>query len=399
MPREAPNRWEGTHTYKKPEAEKKRARTVAQLREEAAAKSKASREEAINKRRGSICGPAGAPSGRRGSTGGISTPTCGSAEGGAVGEVGSMPGSSKKGRQNSGTGSEEDSGGINPALKEFLTAMKEDIVQSNRETLGRIEERLDKNERNIAGLERRVVEAENSIATKISAEVSRQCAPALAAIAASKDKAPQPSPSSKSTGKRDEAYQRARRSLKIWPIEGENLEDSVRVFFKNRLGVADDRIHMMGSISVWSQPSRLAKERKEILATFENREDRDFIKAQGTNLAGQKEAGMSIQVPGHLLDNLAALNGLAYSIKQRIPGLRRAVKFDDAVQDLVLDVCIAGNWRRVTPTQAKAALKSVPSASGGESGTLDASVLSDLIQGKEVPGLTVTIVPEEEMED
>ena len=42
-------RWEGTHTYKKPEAAKKRARTVAQLREEAAAKSKASREEAINR--------------------------------------------------------------------------------------------------------------------------------------------------------------------------------------------------------------------------------------------------------------------------------------------------------------------------------------------------------------
>ena len=69
MPSEEPpkvgNRWEGTHTYKKPEATKKRARTVAQLREEAAAKSKASREEAVNRRRGSIGGPAPPVTGAR----------------------------------------------------------------------------------------------------------------------------------------------------------------------------------------------------------------------------------------------------------------------------------------------------------------------------------------------
>ena len=181
-------------------------------------------------------------------------------------------------------------------------------------------------------------------------------------------------------------------------MEGEDLEDALRVFFNTRLKLGNDRIAMLGGMAVSVAPSKVARERKEVLATFESREDRDFIKTQGASLAGQSEAGMSIQVPGHLLDNLAALNGLAYSVKQKNRGLKRAVKFDDAVQDIYLDMCIAGNWRRVTPSQAKLALKNVP-ASGGDSTSLDATVLSDLIQGKEVPGLTVAVVPGEDMED
>ena len=272
-----------------------------------------------------------------------------------------MPGSSKKGRHSSGAQSKSEGEGINPTLRDFLNAMKEDIVQSNKETFGRIEARLDKNVRSVAGLEKKLEETEGKIGTKIATEVSKevtkQCAPALAAISAAPRKLSQ------------------------------DLGDAVRIFFRTHFGLGNDRIAMPDNIDVFNFPNKLAKDRKEVLATFENREDRDFIKAQGTNLVGQKEAGMSIQLPGHLLDNLAALNGPAYSVKQKIPRLRRSVKFDDAVQDLYLDVCIAGNWRRVAPTQAKADLKNVPS-SGGDSGLLDTSVISDLNLGKEVSGLT-----------
>lgn len=395
MPRDTPNRWEGTHTYKKPEAEKKRARTVAQLREEAAAKSKAGREEAINRRRGSICTPttdlAAGASGRRGSTGGILTTRKGNSS-----EESNMPGSNKKGRNPSGGGAGSESGdGINPALKEFLIAMKEDIVQSNKDSMGRIEARLDKNDKAMEALEKRVELTECAIGPKIAAEVAKQCGHMLENISKAANKV---GGAGKSSPRREEAYQLARRTLKIWPVKGDDLTDAVQQFFKERLRMDDRKIASLGSIAVMSGSGRLAKEKNEVTATFDSREDRDYVKAQGSNLAGQNEAGLAIHVPGHLLDNLAALNGLAYLVKQKNRGLKRAVKFDDAVQGLYLDMCIVGNWRKVTPEQAKLALKNMPST-GGDSGTLDASVLAELIQGRDVPGLTVAVVPEEGMED
>ena len=187
-------------------------------------------------------------------------------------------------------------------------------------------------------------EVQKGIGNKISAEVAKHCAPALEALTAGPASGAQPpSQASKLTGRREEAYQHARRSLKVWPVEGDDLEEALKVFCKTRLKIRDDRIANLGSIMVLQVTSRVARERKEVLATFENREDRDFIKAQGTSLAEQKEAGMAIQVPGHLMDNLASLNGLAYSVKQKNPGLKRSVKFDDAVQDIYLDMCISGN--------------------------------------------------------
>ena len=195
MPKETPpkpSRWEGTHTYKKPDTERKKARTVAQLREEAAANSRASREAAINKRRGSIGTPLNATAPRRGSTGGISPtnrtsrpaetevtteeviilsqdlPDQGTSTSTRGENTDEMPGSAKKGRNKSGPDQtdqgREQGEGVDPALIRFLNAMKEDIVQSTRETVGKLESRLDKTEKGLADLEKRVGETDQKIA-------------------------------------------------------------------------------------------------------------------------------------------------------------------------------------------------------------------------------------------
>ena len=405
MPKEAlpkPNRWEGTHTYKKPDAEKKKARTVAQLREETAAKSKASREAIYNRRRGSIGGasPGPNPNTRRGSTGGIVTtitaPATSSPQSSSSSSTNSgyntanedtdadMPGSNKKNRNKSGEppSSGEPGEGVDPALIRFLNAMKEDIVQSTRETVGKLESRLDSTEKGLAALEKKVEDNDRKVAEQISAEVAKMSG--------------QPALSQGVMGRREEAYHRCRRSLRVWPIEGDDLPDSVRNFMKTRLKMSDERIRSLGSIVVSLLPSKASREKKEVIVTFDSADERDFVKSNGPHLAGQREAGMALHVPGHLMDNLAALNGLAYSIKQKFGNTRRAVKFDDGVQDVYLDICIAGNWRKVTPQEARQALKEVPAASS--MGSISVSDLTNLIQGKEVPGLTVAVVPEESME-
>ena len=383
-------RWEGTHTYKIPEAAKRKARTVAQLREEAAAKSKASREEAVRKRRGSIGGPdleelastatknnKKIAAQRRGSTGGITPPPSAPGTPGPTAsgserreDATTMPGSGKKKRNTSGQGGDGGEG-VDPALLKFLTTMKQDLMESTREAVGRIETKLERHESSIAALERRVDEGEKNLAARISSEVAKQCTKAGPTI-------PQGTPT-----KREAAYHFCRRSLKLWPIEGPQIEDAVRNFLKVKLKLSDARIRAIGTIEASELPGRLAKERREILATFETREDRDSIKACGINLAGQREVGMSIHVPGHLMDNLIALNGVGYSIKQKNSDVKRSVKFDDQKQDLYLDICIGGRWRRISPSEAKQALKDVPTASTVSGASITVEELTDLIKGKE----------------
>ena len=407
MPKEAlpkPNRWEGTHTYKKPDADRKKARTVAQLREETAAKSKASREAIYNKRRGSIGGaPTPSSNTRRGSTGGIATSTAPTPPPVSPTQASSssstnsgyntanedtdveMPGSNKKSRNKSGepaASGGEPGEGVDPALIRFLNAMKEDIVQSTRETVGKLESRLDNTEKGLAALEKKVEDTDKRVSEQISAEVAKIGGQSVLSQGVA--------------GRREEAYHRCRRSLKVWPIEGDDLADSVRNFMKTRLKMSDDRIRSLGSIAVSSLPSKASRDKKEVVVTFDSADERDFVKSNGPHLAGQREAGMSLHVPGHLMDNLAALNGLAYSIKQKFGNTRRAVKFDDGAQDVYLDICIAGNWKKVTPQEAKQALKEVPAASS--TGSISVLDLTNLIQGKQVPGLTVAVVPEDSME-
>ena len=274
-------------------------------------------------------------------------------------------------------------------------------MDSTKEAVGKIETRLDQNEKGlttlgkkldesdkaVAELGRRLEESDKNMANKIAEEVAKH-----------RPTAASQNTDQRSTRRRDEAYSLCRRSLKLWPVNGEDLEDAVRVFLGTRLGLTSERIVQLGSIVVSLPPSKAARDRNEVIAAFETREDRDFVKSNGAKLGGQRVAGMSLHVPGHLLDNLATLNGLAYSIKQKNNSIKRAVKFDDSIQDIYLDICIAGNWRKVTPNEARQALKEVPTT-GLSTGSLSVSDLTSLIQGKEVPGLTVTVIPEETMDE
>ena len=419
----ANNRWEGTHTYKKPEAIKRRARTVAQLREEAAAKSKANREEAINKRRGSIGGlgptrainagtadrsprgsresPAASAAAtnrvslsRRGSTGGIlsnNTAVDAASEGNNSqnDQDQDMPGSAKKKRNGSGgkQGEGDDGEGVDPALLRFLTSMKNDLMNSTKEAVTRIESKLERHESSIANLEMRVERGENEMAARIASEVTKQVVGRARPVSGT--------PTTRGS-KHEAAYHFCRRSLKVWPVKGEDLEDAVKTFLKAKLDMTDERIRALGSIEVSTVNGRAARERNEVLATFETKEDRDSVKANGINLAGQREVGMSIHVPGHLMDSMVALNGLGYSIKQKKPGTKRSVKFDDARQDLYLDVCIDGIWKRIGPKEARQVLKEVPT-SGASSLSITVEELTDLIKDKTEES-NVVVVPEDSME-
>ena len=422
MPKETPprasSRWEGTHTYARKDP--KRPRTAAQVREEALRKIKEDREKRnsstdrrrslpthrqanpepgpvlLAERRQPVESPADIPV----SGGGEPLPDEGD-EGSEVEilsgpEGGEMPGSNKKKRHASNRPGESGEAGAEGVdkdkdLKAFLTAMKDDINRSTKEAVDRIEKRIDENAKQIGeikqDIERRDVSIEAKIATAVRQEVANMIVPATTKTGEEL--------TAGAKTRREKAYNRCRRTLKMWPIRGENLEDEVRNFLANMLKFDQPKIEMLGAIDAVIAPGRQAKERGEVLAIFETKEDRDTVKAGGTELAGKREVGMSIHVPGHLMDNFAALNGVAYSIKTKHTGVKRAVKFDDMKQDIYLDICINGNWKRVTPTKARAVMEKMPAVSSSMGLSLSLDDLSNLVQGEAVEGLTAVVVPED----
>ena len=425
MPKETPprtsSRWEGTHTYARNDP--KRPRTAAQVREEALRKIKEDREKRtpLADRRRSL--PANRPvntgdvnkePGKSGSGAGLDTESAQKQANGSEDkldeeseveilsgeESGEMPGSNKKKRHASnrpGESSGASGDGVDKDLKAFLTAMKDDINRSTKEAVDRIDKRIDENAKHIGEIKQDIERRDASIAAKITATVREEVAKLGTPATATSRSGDELSTGART--RRERAYNRCRRTLKIWPISGDNLEDEVRNFLANMLKFDQAKIDLLGAIDVVVAPGRQAKEKGEVLAVFETKEDRDTVKAGGIALAGEKQVGMSIHVPGHLMDNFAALNGVAYSIKMKHTGVKRAVKFDDIKQDVYLDICINGSWKRVTPTKARTVMEKMPATMNSMSGaSLSLDDLSNLVQGEVVGGLTAVVVPDDNVD-
>ena len=267
--------------------------------------------------------------------------------------------------------------GVDPALRDFLLAIKKDINDTIEASMNKINKRIEKNERDIACLKKKIetkdTELEGRLLKKIEKEIAKICPIIAPTVPRIEDIVP---PSTR----RGDSYCFSRRSLKMWPIVGDNLEDEVRVFLSDKLKLSNQRINSLGLIEVERSLGRVACKRREVLVTFETKEDRDTVKAAGINLAGQFESGMAIHVPGHLIDNLQALSSVCYKIKRnQTSGVKRSVKFDDAKQDVYLEIFVAGEWKRIDPIDAKIALKAFPAAGLTTSRFLRQDEISNLL--------------------
>lgn len=181
------------------------------------------------------------------------------------------------------------------------------------------------------------------------------------------------------TRQQEEAYDLHRRSLLCWPIKGPNYPNAIRSFLVDKLKFSADFLVDMGHVDVKKffdskpppskarapDPGSSAPPKDEVIVTFSSRECRDKVKAAGIHLAGQTDAGIRIHVPGFLLDSFHALQAVGYHMKKRDPNLRRSVKFDDENRDLVMDVRVDGEWKRITSEQAKQAAKQSPDITVG----------------------------------
>ena len=158
---------------------------------------------------------------------------------------------------------------------------------------------------------------------------------------------------------------RSRCSIRIWPIKGrseQELTKEVGLFCREALGVTEAEqsdLEIKGIRRVRSAPA--SKVHNEVLVTFADPDQRDFIFSKGNMLSefisdGKPTAGMRMDIPANLVDTHKLLNDLGYQIKRRFgSSTRKYVKFDSANEDLFLEVRLPDsyNWLRITPQMAR----------------------------------------------
>ena len=167
-----------------------------------------------------------------------------------------------------------------------------------------------------------------------------------------------------------QAYDRARRSLRRWPIFGIATKDmwtSTGSFLKQNLGL-EDRIteDMIEGISHVQLPSGPGVN-KEALVVFKEAVHRDLVMGASAKLAhfkdneGRPTAGIRMEVPGFLLQDFRTLFKYGQTLRSRHGlGTRRHVKFEDSTRSLYLNVHLPGDdsWSRVSLELARRSLRS-----------------------------------------
>ena len=447
-----PNKWEGTHLYGR-NTPGRRARTASLVREEAVAKLLEEREKrkqlAEEKRRSLSVGslsssPAMSNKSKRStSRGGSPVPSTANTtdnndnrcsqpatnveekmqtdqEKGSASTAGAT-GNGTTGPDGAAAGPDTPGHGMDPAQAAFFLAMEARLKRASQKSVEDVTglfqrniERIDNNTKAIADmrsqnserdkkmterlddLEAKAITREQDMEQRIRTALERNFADtAISAKSAAAAIGPQNLSVAQIT-RREAAYHLARRSLKAWPVDGEDLEDAFKVFLRNKLKLPDSTVRSLGKIEVQKRPGKVAEQKLEVLAVFECKEERDAVKAAGVNLAGQENVGLLIHVPGHLLDNLHALNSVGYNIKLKNQGVRRSVKFDDENLDIFMDIRINNQWKRITPAEARQVANSIPRAQGSTTRNLSVEDLSALVQGEAVEGINVVEVPDNE---
>ena len=159
---------------------------------------------------------------------------------------------------------------------------------------------------------------------------------------------------------KEERYWEARRSLRLWPITGENLCTAVLQFLTEKLLCPTGKVTEADFTveRVISRPGQAAQD--QAVVKFGSVRLRDEIKSLGRNLSGQdRSIGMQLEPPDHLRSHYQAFQKLAFQMKKKSPGLRRNIKFYDGEMCLSMDILrgTGGEWRTIMYNDARAILK------------------------------------------
>ena len=165
------------------------------------------------------------------------------------------------------------------------------------------------------------------------------------------------------------AFDKCRKSLRVWPIKGEDqdeLDAAFRDFAIDALLIPDTVVRntkFLDIIRVRSSPQNAVY--LEALVTFQDYTEHDYFFSKARNLSsyrddeGNPTAGIRMDVAPYLLPVFKLLNNHGFEIKNAHgKETRRYIKFDEENLSLFLEVRLPGQtkWTRIKPDQARSFL-------------------------------------------
>ena len=296
---------------------------------------------------------------------------------------------SRKGRRMSTQGEDQDPNaqvGTNTLLAEMRKMMeglgaqmggvREDI-KDIREDLGtkiaegvqateELKRRMDENDLNFADKVRAVLNGSDVAGSSASAlsdpgqsSSTKTYASCFSSDGTAGPSVPFPPPGRPARMSKEDWYWQCRRSLRLWPVVGQDIKKALREYLTDRLRLDAQFLGDMGDISIKKVPAGPSnKIAGEVIVVFSTVEVRDSVRRAAKELAGSSDAGVRLEIPSSMKPSLQALESISYNLKQKHAGIKRNIKFDDNVMDLVLDFNVnpegGGTWRRISAVQAKA---------------------------------------------
>ena len=180
---------------------------------------------------------------------------------------------------------------------------------------------------------------------------------------------------------KDGRYMKARKSLRIWPIpgEGKNIVVALADFLQDKLYLNEDVVEQVNECTIRKIPKgRDSKMKHEVSVEFPSVEIRDVVRSAAFNLADQPDAGIRLEIAPHLMSDFKALSNASYRLRQKFPGCRRNIKYDDECCNLVLDFRTneTTQWRTLRADEARKM-----ATEAGRVDNISASDMSELLDG------------------
>ena len=181
-----------------------------------------------------------------------------------------------------------------------------------------------------------------------------------------------------STSRENEAqYDRARRSLRLWPVLGSTTVEiwsATRAFLTDKLKVTDVGESAVESITRAKTPSGPGVQ-DEVIVVFRDAQVRDRMIGCAAALSdfvdtnGRPTAGMRMEIPPMLNQAFKTLFRYGKALRARHgKGTRRHVKFDDTTRSLYLNAKLPGDvsWSKVSLELASKGVKARQALTDGE---------------------------------
>ena len=158
-----------------------------------------------------------------------------------------------------------------------------------------------------------------------------------------------------SSSREEKLYWESRKSLRLSPIAGPCLLESLREFLVRRLDLDPSIMDRLSKKSIRKLPTRQGgRFSQEAIVKFDSIADRDMVKGSSYKLAGSNDASIRLELPTHLLSQHRVLSSAGQRLRSAYKGCRTNLRFEDETQELVLDYKLQDKqWSRLRHEEAR----------------------------------------------